>query len=183
MKNAKKLIQEQVLQALRTTDIHRVQVKAIVDAAGISRSTFYLYYDSIYAVLQDIEDEYIKGLQEVNAFFWHYPLKRDYMKKPHPILVNILHYLQEHQEVSSVLQGPYGDALFQIRCRKVLQRSLCPEELMKVYYPEDTDLHVSYLIGGHLEVIQCWISSGCTIPAEEFSVKLYQLMFSDLFPD
>lgn len=181
MKNAKKLIQKQVLEALKTTDIHNVQVKAITDAIGISRSTFYIYYDSAYAVLQDIEDEYFKGLQETNAPFWRYPLKQEYMTEPHPILLNILNYLKEHRDISNTLRGPYGEVMFQLRCRKSLQQSLCPEALMKAYYPEDTQLHISYLIGGHLEVLQSWLSDDCPIPAEELAVKLYRLMFSNLF--
>lgn len=181
MKNAKKLIQQQVLEALKTTDIHNVQVKAITDAIGISRSTFYIYYDSAYSVLQDIEDEFFKGLQAVNATFWYYPLKEDYLSTPHPVLRDILTYLKNNRDVSNTLRGPYGEVMFQIRCRKCLQQSLCPEPLMRVYYPEDTDLHVSYLMGGHLEVIQNWMSNNCPIPVDEFAVKLYQLMFSDLF--
>ena len=94
MKNAKKLIRKQVLEALKTTDIHNVQVKAITDAIGISRSTFYIYYDSAYSVLQDIEDEFFNGLQAANASFWYYPLKKEYMTEPHPILLNVLRYLK-----------------------------------------------------------------------------------------
>lgn len=181
MKNAKKLIRKQVLEALKTTDIHNIQVKAITDAIGISRSTFYIYYDSAYSVLQDIEDEFFNGLQAANASFWYYPLKKEYLTEPHPILLNVLKYLKEHREVSNTLRGPYGEVMFQIRCRKCLQQSLCPEPLMKVYYPEDTDLHVSYLMGGHVEILQNWMSSDCPIPEEELTVKLYRLMFSDLF--
>lgn len=182
MKNAKKLIQKQVLESLKTMDIHNVQVKAITDAIGISRSTFYIYYDSAYSVLQDIEDEFFNGLQAANSSFWYYPLKKEYMTEPHPILLNVLKYLKEHREVSNTLRGPYGEVMFQIRCRKCLQQSLCPEALMKVYYPEDTDLHVAYLMGGHVEILQNWMSADCPIPEEELTVKLYRLMFGTLFP-
>lgn len=182
LKNAKKLIQKQILEALKTMDIHNVQVKAITDAIGISRSTFYIYYDSAYAVLQDIEDEYFKGLQDANAKFWYYPLKQEYMSEPHPILLNVLEYLKDNRDVSTTLRGPYGEVMFQLRCRKVLQQSLCPEPLMKVYYPEDTDLHISYIMGGHIEVLHSWLNSECPAPAEEIAVKLYRLMFGNLFP-
>ncbi len=182
MKNAKKLIQQQVLEALKTTDIHNIQVKALTDAIGISRSTFYIYYDSAYSVLQDIEDDYFSGLQTTNASFWYYPLKKEYMSEPHPVLLKVMKYLQENREISNTLRGPYGEVMFQIRCRKVLQQSLCPEPLMKVYYPEDTDLHIAYIMGGHIEVLQSWLSDNCPTPAEEMAVKLYRLMFSDLFP-
>lgn len=183
MKNAKKAIQNQLLEALKTTDIHNIHVNAIASAAGISRSTFYLYYDSVYAVLQDIEDEYFRGLQAANASFWYYPLKKEYLTEPHPVLLDILRYLQKNRNISATLRGPYGEIMFQTKCKKSLQQSLCPEPLMKVYFPVDTDLHIAYLIGGHIEVLHCWLADNCSTPAEEMAVKLYRLMFSTLFPD
>ena len=42
MKKAKEQIRRQVLESLKSMPIHRIQVKAITDALGISRSTFYL---------------------------------------------------------------------------------------------------------------------------------------------
>lgn len=181
MKNAKKRIQKQLLEFLKTTDIHNVQVKALTDAIGISRSTFYIYYDSAYAVLQDIEDEYFAGLQEANTMFWNYPMKAEYMTTPHPSLLRVLKYLQDNRDVSNTLQGPFGEIMFRIRCRKCLQQNLCPEALMRACYPEDTEMHIAYIIGGHVEVLERWLFDDCPAPAEEVAVKLYRLMFGDLF--
>lgn len=181
MKNARAQIRRQVLEMLHSTHIHDIQVKAVTGALGISRSTFYLYYDSVYAVLQDIEDGYFAGLEAANAGFWNYPLREEYMSTPHPVLLNILHYLRENREISNTLRGPFGEPLFQVRAKKCLQQNLCPQALMQAYYPEDTELCVSYLMGGHLEVIHEWMLGGCVMPDEVFCVKLYRLMFSDLF--
>ncbi len=181
MKNAKAQIQQQVLEMLRSTHIHNIQVKAVTNALGISRSTFYLYYDSVYAVLQDIEDRYFTGLEAANASFWRYPLKEEYMEQPHPVLLDILHYLRANREVSNILRGPFGEPMFQVRARKCLEASLCPRPLMETYYPRDTDLCVAYLIGGHLEVIHEWMLGGCAMEDEKFCVKLYRLMFAELF--
>ena len=181
MQKAKEQIRRQVLETLKSTHIHNIQVKAITDSLGISRSTFYLYYDSAYAVLQDIEDDFFDGLEKINAPFWRYPLKQEYMTQPHPVLLDVLRYLRENREVSNVLRGPFGEPMFEIRSRKCLQDSLCPLPLMRVYYPEDTEMNISYLIGGHLGVLNEWMSANCPIPDEEFAVKIYRLMFSSLF--
>ncbi len=182
MKNAKAQIRQQVLETLKSTHIHNIQVKAVTDALGISRSTFYLYYDSVYAVLQDIEDTFFEGLEAANAPFWRYPLTQEYMTAPHPVLLDVMRYLRSHRNVSNTLRGPFGEPMFLVRAKRCLMQSLCPPPLMQVYYPEDTELHVSYLIGGHLEVIHEWMAADCPIPDEEFVVKLYRLMFGNLFP-
>ena len=53
-------IQETLLNALQTKNINQVTVSQLCAEAKCARSTFYLYYDSVYAVLQEIEDEYLE---------------------------------------------------------------------------------------------------------------------------
>ena len=45
-------------------DIERISIKDIADAADINRKTFYSYYDGIYQVAEEIEDEMIRAFEE-----------------------------------------------------------------------------------------------------------------------
>ena len=46
-------------------DISKITVKDISEAAGIHRATFYLYFDSVYAVLDSIKSEQLEKLKKV----------------------------------------------------------------------------------------------------------------------
>ena len=46
-------------------DISKITVKDITEATGIHRATFYLYFDSVYAVLDWIKAEQLRLLQNV----------------------------------------------------------------------------------------------------------------------
>ena len=46
-------------------DICKITVKDITEAAGIHRATFYLYFDSVYAVLDSIKSEQLDDLKKV----------------------------------------------------------------------------------------------------------------------
>jgi ACT domain-containing protein len=71
MKNAKMQIQSYLLEKMKNQDIHTIKVKELVDCLHISRSTFYLYYASIFAVLQDIEDIFLKGFNQLQTHSGH----------------------------------------------------------------------------------------------------------------
>ena len=45
-------------------DIERISIKDIADTADINRKTFYSYYDGIYQVAEEIEDEMIRAFEE-----------------------------------------------------------------------------------------------------------------------
>lgn len=46
-------------------DISKITVKDITEATGIHRATFYLYYDNIFAVLEDIKNDQLEKLKYV----------------------------------------------------------------------------------------------------------------------
>ena len=49
-------------------DISKITVKDISEAAGIHRATFYLYFDSVYAVLDSIKSEQLEKLKKVCSY-------------------------------------------------------------------------------------------------------------------
>jgi AcrR family transcriptional regulator len=63
MQNTKYKIQAQLLSMMENSDLHTIKVNKLTNALGIGRGTFYMYYDSIYEVLQEIEDKFFAGLE------------------------------------------------------------------------------------------------------------------------
>lgn len=180
MNNIKSRIQSQLLEMLKTQSLYTIKVRALVDSLHIGRSTFYLYYDSVYSVLQDIEDSFFRDLDAITSPFWQYPLEQKYLSEPHPVLLKALEFLDAHRELSLVLWGPYGDLMYQARCKKMLQKNIFPEHIAKALYPENTWLIVSYKVGGHLEALRYWRSKETDISINEMTVKSYQMLFGDV---
>ncbi|MEE8722528.1 MAG: TetR/AcrR family transcriptional regulator [Eggerthellaceae bacterium] len=60
-------ISEALLGLLGERDIGSVSVKEIAAAAGVSRSTFYLYFEDVYALRASIEDELVARVEEALA--------------------------------------------------------------------------------------------------------------------
>ncbi|MCD7949225.1 MAG: TetR/AcrR family transcriptional regulator [Erysipelotrichaceae bacterium] len=55
--NAKNNLKIAFWELYKTKPINSITIKEITDKAGYFRSTFYLYYDDIYHIYQEIEDE------------------------------------------------------------------------------------------------------------------------------
>lgn len=177
MKNVKHQIQYQLLQFLKSQDIHTIKVKQLVDSLNIGRSTFYLYYDSVFSVLQDIEDTFFEGLQTIANLFWSYPPNSHYLKEPHPIILKAMVYLKDNQETAKILWGPYGDQIFKIRCQKMVTHAFYPKHIFSSQTDEDMIYHSAFMVGGHLELVNCWINRDCDYPVESVTLLIYRLMY------
>lgn len=62
------------LELLKTTALNKVKVTDVVKMVGISRSTFYTYFDSVYDVIEQMERDIINGMpvnttKEVNQLY------------------------------------------------------------------------------------------------------------------
>lgn len=180
MTNAKLQIQAKLLEMLKTRDIHDIKVKTLTEDLHISRSTFYVYYDSVYGVLQEMEDTFFNELQSIAAPFWQYPLDRKYIEEPHPIILRVLEFLDMNRALSFVLWGPHGDPIFQTRCKKMIRNNFFPDQIAKSLYPDNTWLIVSYKVGGHLETLSYWWYKEQDILPQEMATKSYQLLFGDV---
>lgn len=64
METRKKIIQS-FWELYKTTGIDKITVKDITDASGIYRTTFYLHFSDIYAILEQIEAHFLQELQNV----------------------------------------------------------------------------------------------------------------------
>lgn len=69
--NARKQTEDKIIHAFwelyKTQKIEKITVKSITDACGIHRSTFYLHYQDVYAILEQIETSLMQSLDDMNA--------------------------------------------------------------------------------------------------------------------
>ena len=103
-----KLICDTLLDMMEDEPWHQIKITDLARAAKISRSTFYVYFDSIFDVLQQIEDEFYEGLAaetEVGEGYWDC----DYVS------VESLRYIQKNLRLIRIMNGPNGDATFWAR--------------------------------------------------------------------
>ena len=102
-------IQTVFLQMLKSTRYDQIKVSQLAKAAGISRGTFYTYYDSIYDLISDVENSLFNELPQMTAPIGNLADSQ----KIHDLLVVKLTYIQQHFPTLKLLMGPNGDPYFQ----------------------------------------------------------------------
>jgi AcrR family transcriptional regulator len=177
----KQKIKHTVLELLKTKEIDRIKVKTIIEASQISRGTFYLYFDSAFAVLQEIEDEFFADMDEIYQQNLKYPFNDKYFDSPHPMLLDLLKFSRSHQKIYESLLGRYGEPLFQHKVKKLAQKNVIDRALHDGYIkiePRHKNLISRFIIGGHSALI-AYVSSNCSETDDgEMAMLIYRLLFS-----
>ncbi|KAF5032174.1 hypothetical protein DSECCO2_620030 [anaerobic digester metagenome] len=61
----KKKLADAFIELYARRDINRIPVKAITDLAGVNRATFYIYYDDIYDLREQIETYFLEKMAAI----------------------------------------------------------------------------------------------------------------------
>lgn len=69
--NAKRETKNRIVQEFwklyKVTNIEKITVRNITDACGIYRTTFYLHFADVYAILEKIEDDLLRELRKIGS--------------------------------------------------------------------------------------------------------------------
>ena len=61
----KRALKNVLVDLLQTRDLQTISIKEITDLADISRGTFYLHFDDIFALYQAIESDVIENITQI----------------------------------------------------------------------------------------------------------------------
>ena len=101
--------------------LDHISVGALCERCGISRSTFYYYYEDKYAVLESTENELIDALWNINSKFgWDITAIRAGI--PSPAAKSTILYIDEHRGTFKILLGPYANPQFVHKWRRGLEQ-------------------------------------------------------------
>lgn len=112
-------IEQAFLELYQQNGIDGVKIADICQNSGVSRSTFYLYFEDKYAVLQSVEDRLLSALWEICKDL---PDIMD-QNRTNNALRTIAH-IRENIDWYRALLGNHGDPLFVYRWKRDIDRSL-----------------------------------------------------------
>jgi AcrR family transcriptional regulator len=162
-----KALKDSLLELMRTTPIRNIPIKAICADAGVSRSTFYTYYDDQYDLLEEIQNETLNNFDAEYSKHLKEPARREgssYYEEG-------LRYIIDNHDSIQVLLGENGDINFQ---KKVIEeRIMVTKERAEKSIDEKIKRSYSvFFVNGSLAMLQDWIKHGMDVPISEMA-KLY----------
>ena len=138
--------------------IEQIHVKDVIALAGYNRSTFYEYFQDIYALLSYLEDDVI-----------HY-IKTN-PRGETPIQSDLLHLLSEKEDFLKVLLGPFGCVHFQDRLKQELLPQNSETGSSSPLQPYLSEFHLTV----SLSLYRLWLQREKDIPLDELTALIHTL--------
>ena len=171
VKLTKQLLKDSLCELLEQADIHEISVRTLCENADINRSTFYKYYDSIYDLLKEMENDFLKEIEK--------SLSVDNTETTDR-LAHILCYIQSNSKMCKLLLSSNIDSDFP---KRLMQLPSIIQNMNDIISVTDDSLGISYLhdfiLYGGYQMIKRWVNEDCRIPSEEM-VSIIDKVFRKL---
>ncbi|MBR4112083.1 MAG: TetR/AcrR family transcriptional regulator [Ruminiclostridium sp.] len=161
-----------------TKPVERISVREITDIAGYNRGTFYLYFKDVHDVLEQIEDDILKIIEEKTAYYSGIFFK-DFSRND---LAEVTAAAMEIFECCDyrplILLSDKGDPHFEEEIKKRMYVHL--EEGVDNLIAVDNitkEYTIQFVISGVIGIIKKWYADGMVIPAEEHLSTVCNVIF------
>lgn len=177
----KMMIRKAFTTILRNKPIQSISIKELCELAEINRSTFYLHYNDIYDLLNQIEDEMFESLKSVLE-----PIVASGNGNPNYVTVTteIFQCIKDNADLCIVTLGSFGDKAFAMKLIDY-GRTLCLENYSRYYKdatPQQLEYYYAFVSSGCIGLLQKWFDEGLSLSPGEIasmaeSMMLYGLGF------
>ncbi|MGM0137972.1 hypothetical protein IGI65_000374 [Enterococcus sp. DIV0755b] len=154
----KQRITEAMIQLLKEKNFNQITVKNICEAAGISRSGFYLHYLDKYDLVEKYQFELMHHINQLIENFSKTNMTRD------SLLLYILDYLKDEGQLLALLISDHGSTEIQNQIKAVLKKNALDNVLSHLTIPVASDLEKQYLVAffsnALFGVLQEWVNHG-----------------------
>ena len=168
----KKNITDAFWQLYKKGGISKVSVTSICNMAGYNRSTFYMYFQDIYEVLDEIESQIVTP-EEFNSVILSNLFKHQRNKEKS--IGMIIDLYEANSDYFPVLLGDNGDPAF----RQKLVKKLAPSIAALLNLPLKNNKRITYIMeyqsSAVIAVITKWYQSNKNIPKEELITLLLDI--------
>ena len=140
-------IRNALLNLVEKKPFYRIKVVDIIKECDIGRTTFYDHFDSVFDVMQSIEDEYFEKFLE----------KRQELKvREFSDLYTMVNFSSEYLvRLFRILVGPNGDPAFEMRFKNHNKR-IIKEMVVEVDDPDEQKMLAEFCAGGIWELLRFW---------------------------
>jgi len=182
----RRMIRNALSELIEEKGYNNIFITDLCERADINRGTFYLHYTDKHDLLEQVENEVIRELNEavksagyVDVRSMEYLSRLDPSEMVMPFMVRIFEYLKENFKFFKAILGPKGDPKFHIKIKKLIQMNLFEINLNNAFNKDSIlipmEYFVSYVLSAHLGVIQQWLNSGMDRSPEEMTLILSKM--------
>ena len=157
------------LEQYKQKGIDDITVSELCEKADVGKSTFYLYYDDKYSVLEAIEEDLLTGLEKIYVNVEKH--SEDYLFKNIPMdeVVRTVDFIREHLEEFKTIMGPKGDTSFEYRWRQRITETFLKFFKKEKKSMEESDFACAFFAATLLGIYRHMIFSDSNLSKEKVS--------------
>ncbi len=169
MESTKQKLKDAFIKLYEEKSTRQITIKDISETANIYRGTFYYYYDDIYALYDDIQNDVI-SIAKNNILPLVMNLISGNMAGQAP-LVSSLYGEYENIIRLFIVEKPDSKTINEIK--KVISHTVLSKfNLSEEQLPDELRYMLEFVSSGQISVIGLWITEGRSLEVE----KLFQVM-------
>ncbi len=160
------------LEIYKEKGIDGVTINGLCKQAEIVKSTFYMYFEDKYAVLEEIETELLETLAEVNNNLENLRLDPVLQGYPLPQASKTVDFILEHLDEYRAIMGPKGDPSFENRWRRNISASFTNRFLKEKHDAKSAGLACAIFSSTLIGIYRYFIFEAPDITKENFALIL-----------
>ncbi len=169
------------LNTHRTID--KISIKELCSHVGFNRGTFYLHFQDIYDLREQIENELLKDIKVIVLELGNNNFQTEPPDKAKIAFSNMLEYVKKHHSYFEVLIGPTGDISFINKMKDNIKLLLNDVLLLignRKIDKDHYDFILEYGLSANIGIITYWLKNGMKMPINELVTLFNELMFNGL---
>ena len=187
IRKTKKILQDTLIELMNEKPIENITIKDLTERADLNRGTFYLHYQDIFDLLEQIENEMLQEmsdiLNKIDPFtFSEYNAKG----KAYPPIVELFEWFKSNYKFGNALMGANGNISFLEKIKTVVENQFFKKKCeldTKKLNTEGSEYFYAYVIFGFLGIIKQWYENNLSIPSNEMALILVKFALMDTKTD
>lgn len=177
-RRTKKLLKEAFIELLSQKKLNEITVKELCDLADINRGTFYLHYQDIYDLKQQLENEIYQQLNEIVDAC---PTVID-VTTSNRLFLDLFRFVEKHSALLKAFLGPNGDISF-LRKMQTLFKERYLNITLRGKNPckaTNADFSYSFVASGFTGLVESWLNEEQRTPVEEMAKLTTKMVYTGL---
>jgi len=168
------VLADSLVELMRTKSFEKITIRELCELANVNRSTFYLHYEDIYALLHYIEADTLAWAQafveELNVS--HMEGEEATVRS----LERLFECFLKNSKYLQVLMSERGDLDFQKKIFSAAYRmcDLSPD-FSGLTVPFSEDLRFIFIVNGGIGIVQHWLKNGLTESPRQIAKVIYDM--------
>ncbi len=176
-RRTKKLLTEAFIELLAQKKLNEITIKELCEKADVNRGTFYLHYQDIYDLKQQIEKDLYNELGELIVPF---PNVREL--DSYQLFYNMFSFTKKNAAIFNALLGPNGDISFLTNLNTLFkQYYLSPiMQGQPISYARNIEYAYDFVSAGFTGLVTSWLTGDNDCSIEEMAKLTSKMVFDGL---